>query len=516
MSAFGQGQKAEYSINGTVRNDVTGEPVRSALVALLNMPAGAGPLDEQSAEEPQTKTTLSGPGGEFHFEGLTEGLYAYVAHKPGFAQDGNLMNLKSFAIPRPSADAPVRIQLSPLGAIEGKVVNQYDEPLEKVLLDVHELRIEDGEKILNKVGTVWTDDRGAFRLTWLEPGNYLVKVVGMTGGTETHFGPLPTHYAPWEGFSPIYFGGATSVEMAAPIPVAAGSHVRADFRLEVEPIFRIRGQVQGYVAPETVSFELLREDERAAPSRALLDVTTGKFEILDVTPGKYKLRATQGKMRGEAVVNVGGDVSGVSVALLPPATINGSWHSVGGRGGVCQLNLRQPWYREAIYGEIRENSQFSLNNVFPGQYQVRIVCHDAYVQSASSGGVDLLTNPVLTIRSGAPTPPIELVYIPGGGSVKVKFANPVPPDGAVLVVPASSASASPALRPMSQPSAEQPGENTFRFSGLAPGDYLVYGLPRLDDAEFRNPAFLRALSGGVFVHIEDGKTAEVTITRISK
>lgn len=128
LSAFAQAQKGEYSVKGAVQNAVTGEPVRNALVRVMKVPSdafGAG------AVEPQEKAMLSGPGGEFRFEGLTEGLYAYVAHKPGFAQDGNLMNLKTFVVPRPSVDAAVQIQLSALGALEGKVVNQYDEPLEK-------------------------------------------------------------------------------------------------------------------------------------------------------------------------------------------------------------------------------------------------------------------------------------------------------------------------------------------------------------------------------------------------
>jgi hypothetical protein len=69
---------------------------------------------------------------------------------------------------------------------------------------------------------------------------------------------------------------------------------------------------------------------------------------------------------------------------------------------------------------------------------------------------------------------------------------------------------------MNQLGAEQQGEATVQFSNLAPGDYTVYELPRFDDAEYRNPTFLQALSGGTGVRIEDGKTAEVDIARISK
>lgn len=55
----------------------------------------------------------------------------------------------------------------------------------------------------------------------------------------------------------------------------------------------------------------------------------------------------------------------------------------------------------------------------------------------------------------------------------------------------------------------------FQFSNLAPGDYTIYTFPKFEDVEFRNPAFLRALSGGTRVHIEDGEIAELTITGTS-
>src|SRR5258706_3246554 len=120
VSAFAQPQKGEHSVNGTVMNAVSGEPIRNALVALLKMPSGnesSGPSDA-GVEEPRTKATLSGPGGEFHFEGLPEGLYAYMAQKPGFTRD---QNAAGTLVIRASGDAPMVLKLTPLGAIEGKV-----------------------------------------------------------------------------------------------------------------------------------------------------------------------------------------------------------------------------------------------------------------------------------------------------------------------------------------------------------------------------------------------------------
>ena len=502
VSAFGQAQKDEHSVNGVVRDALSGEPVRNALVAFLKMPSQLSNPPGGGAEEPKIKETFSGPGGEFHFEGMPDGLYVYVAHKPGFAEDQNAKG--TIVIQSPSGDSAVVLKLTPLGAIEGKVVNQYDEPLENVVLHVYALDIRDGEKTMNNVGTIWTDDRGMFHLAYLQPGNYCVKVVSMRGGTETHFGGYGMRYAPWEGFLPVYFGGATDIASAALIPVAAGARVRTDFRLEVQPAFKIRGIVQGYAPPNAVSFELLRGDDQAEPSRALLDVTTGKFEVLDVVSGSYRLRAAQENTRGEVVVNVGGaDVEGVFVALQPAAAVKGVMRSVGGRADVprptnpCFLSLHPRWYSDTVH--TRQSGQFSFDDLFPGEYQVRLQCFGAYVQSALFGGVDLLTTPVLTIPSDGPSPPIEIEYTPGGGTLQVKVADPLLPQAAVLVAPAFSASTGPALQSlqsMNRAGRGLQGQDFLQFSNLAPGDYLVYGLPQADDAEFRNPAFLRTLSGG--------------------
>jgi hypothetical protein len=163
-----------------------------------------------------------------------------------------------------------------------------------------------------------------------------------------------------------------------------------------------------------------------------------------VAPGEYRLRA-QEKARGELQVTVGStDVSGVSIALLPSTTVLGVMHSVGGRADAirypnpCNVNLSQNWYPHpgTIYVPTwQQDGHFTLEGVFPGDYQVRFACFGAYIQSASFGGADLLRNPVLTITADGPLPSLEIDYTPGGGSLQATFTDPVLPLDAVLLVP---------------------------------------------------------------------------------
>jgi len=79
----------------------------------------------------------------------------------------------------------------------------------------------------------------------------------------------------------------------------------------------------------------------------------------------------------------------------------------------------------------------------------------------------------------------------------------------VLAVPRFSARAPESTQ------ASDDGDGQFSFDSLAPGDYTLYGFST-DQIEYRSAEFLRGLTGGESVHVEDGATATVTITRLAQ
>jgi hypothetical protein len=165
----------------------------------------------------------------------------------------------------------------------------------------------------------------------------------------------------------------------------------------------------------------------------------------------------------------------------------------------------------------QEDGGFTYDGVLPGEYHVQLTCGVVYIQSASFGGVDLLRNPVVKISADAPPPSLEIYYTPGGGALQATFTDPVLPFGAVLLVPDFPAANSPELQKARSKElfGNLPDWNMYQFSNQAPGDYTIYTLPKFEDVEFRNPAFLQALSGGTQIHIEDGEITQLTITGTS-
>jgi hypothetical protein len=527
-SAFGQSQTGPYSVRGTVRNTVSGEAVRNALVTLDPLASPDFPATPaQEVAPPRTKAAISGPGGEFYFDGLPAGHYLCSARKPDFMpEDRSPLNSGDIVLPRTAADGPIQLNLTPYGAIQGRVVNQYGEPVEYVLLVVLSVHASDGEQVTNEVVRLRTNQRGEFLVTRVLPGKYYVKVVGRDGGTETLAGIEKADYAAWESFAPSYFGGARELGSATPIEVAPGSIPRADFRVELQPAFRIRGKLEGFTASAPVTFELLQGDEPAEPQRAIVKGATGDFEILDVLPGTYTLRATQDKKRGELAVSVAGaDVREISIALEPGMTVSGTTHLVGASAppaaamsGVrpmspCTARLRdRRRLDEEVVGQLPITGRFQ--EVFPGEYQVVIRCDGGYPLTGTFGNLNLLANSVITISKGAAST-IEITFQAGGGSLKARFAGEKPLEGAFLLVPSFPTLTGPILTP-AKPLGVPIFDGPAIFIGLAPGLYSVYGFSTVKDVEFRNTNFLQSLSGGTAVRIEEGKAAEVVIERVFK
>lgn len=542
FALIAQSAEGDYSLSGTVLNSVTGEPIKGALVTLIGYPQTDTARGRQG--RPIAKTASTGAAGEYLFGGLSSGEYTVRAQKPGFAAYSGLPpspRSHSNGVPDSVAlSASVSghtIRLDPLGVIEGKITNQYGDRLGRVSVGLFEYRIEDGLRYVKASRTVVTDDRGQYRTWDLQPGEYCVKAMGRYGATSMYAGDGSVFYNSWECFRPMYFGGAREMESATPVVVAAGTQERADFTLPVEPTYKIRGALQNFTPGQFVTFELIESDPNVTVSRVSLNGNSGKFEIDDVPSGRYTLRATQGRLaRGETAVEVkGADANGVSIALSPGVTVTGAVHLLGpapGRQaneasedrwedarfglGFCVVRLEVPG-RESdgrLVAEILGGHEFSVQNVFWGQYRVRMECPRGHIVSALSGSSDLLSNPEISVQPGVAPPPIEIGLKPGGGEVHGKLASHDAPAGAgVLLVPAFTPSIGPSAIPVIGDSGSS-DELEFNFSNLAPGDYLAYAFSDIQSVEYRNPAFLQTLKGGTAVRVEDGKTTEVTLTNL--
>lgn len=529
-------------------NSRTGEPIKNALVTLMQFQRPARDISAPNPASrtvpieprlPTQKTVLTGLGGEFLFSGLAEGQYRLTSQKPQFTP---FQETPSGRVPLPgmielkASITDARLRLSPLGVIEGQVLDQYGEPVRGVNVIAISIKIEDGLQTTHSDRSVATNDQGKYRLWNLTPGKYFIKAAGRSGGTYSYVADNATSLSDaWEGFAPVYGGGARELESATPVVIEPGTEALADLSITREPAVKIRGVLGNFVQHQTVTFELLRGKEDISASRVTLNATTGRFEILNVTPGSYVLRATQGqKTRAETLVAVNGnDVDAASLVLAPAVTVRAIVHSLspppgagdqqdqffGTRGqafGFCQISLHSSGRNaRVLMAQPKGNTGESLiENVLPGDYRVTLQCQGGYASSAIVGNHDLLANPNLTIPPGAAPAPIEISLKPGGGALRGKLdVKPMPERPAILLMPAFAESTGPILQPIFY----QPGDDVeFGFASLAPGNYVLYAFSQFDDIEFRNPTFLQALNGGVPIRMEDNGEQEITVTGLVK
>jgi hypothetical protein len=518
VALVAQGPRGDYLLSGTVVNSVTGEPVKAALVSLR---------DNRGV----TQSALTGVGGEYVFAGLPAAQCTLSAEKPGFLAGSPDQLSVSASLSNHT------IKLTPLGVIEGRVSNQSGDPLQGLRISLFEQYLEDGERRVRPGRTGTTDDLGRFRLWDLKPGGYYVRVAGRAVSRVMIV--LDGSLSGGEGFHPAYFGGSSTLESATPVTVGAGTEVLADFTLPMEPAYTVRGAVRGVRPGEYVALELLQSGSDIATSGVSWNGRTGTFDADAIPSGQYTIRAKGQHSWGEALLTVAGrDVNGVSIDMAPVAAVTGTVRVAaaapggtadsagtpppGGRqplASSCNISLvglGSEAGRTPGEARVQGEGEFSIDGVYPGRYRVVIQSPFGYVLSAVIGGSDLLANPEIVVQPGAPPPPIEIAVGPGGGSLTGKLtADAARPGVGLLLVPQFTPSTRPFLCRTFQ-NYGTPGEWAVQCYHLAPGDYLAYAIPGIQSVEYRNPEFLKTLSGGTSVRIEDAKSTEIALTSVVK
>lgn len=313
-------------VSGVVVSDeATPQPIRRAQVTLTG------------SDQPVFKTTFTDATGRFAVTDLPAGRYSLAATKGGFVRaaygakrhdrPGTPVNLANG-----QQMTGLTLRMSRGGVIAGTIMDETGMPAVGAQVRVLQYRVQQGERVLvpatggNPFGEV-TDDRGAYRMYGLPPGEYLVSAtprnsnVGeIRASTEAEIRaalaalqqpptpappagqPLPPPREPVTvGFAPVYFPGATSVSSAASVTLASGEERGGvDFSLQLVRTAKIEGTVivpAGF-SPQNVQLTMAATGAQAAPgvlgSTFLNRVTPaadGKFSYAAVPPGQYTINA---------------------------------------------------------------------------------------------------------------------------------------------------------------------------------------------------------------------------------
>jgi hypothetical protein len=440
---FAQGPDAPppASIEGEVRNSVTGEPIERAHVVV------SGELERYG--------TLTNAEGKFVISGIPAGSYAYSLDRTGFVS--TLAGPASEVKLQPGDKKEnVKLKLTPTGAIIGHVYDADGVPMQGI-----GVAVESGGQVLRGTST---DDRGQFRIGGLRAGKYRVKA-------EPHQNPFPPE---------IRTDGSAEVHYAAtyyPAALDRAGSLRVDVRPAVEtngidirlvrvPIVRVWGRVSGLPENSRNAFVTLQPNGAGAQTRP-----DGSFEIWRPNPGKYSIVATGGMEHSSAPaeIEVGQtDVENLALMVLPAEDILGrvEYEDDDARkpGPEKRISLRG-----VISAPVKDDGTFTLHTG-PGIFPVSIEGGASlYVKSMSLGRTQF-DGATLNLQAGAGGAQLTVRVATAKGAVRGVVSDDKGPVALTRVVLVQDTAYATARLTGSTP------DGSYAFEGIAPGKYRLFVL----------------------------------------
>lgn len=298
MGLLSPAAAAAASIEGVVVENRSGRPVARARVQIEVV---------EGAVAGGATSTLTDSGGRFRFPAVSAGAYQVSAEKRGFVSGkfGQASwNSPGGLIAVGAEDTfHATIRLYRPGAVSGAVLDENG--LGMADCPVYAFRMENR---LRMAATATSDDRGHYRISGLEPGQYLIASAGRV--LEDGTGLLST-----------YYGQAVSRRDAVPVHVVLEEETKG---IDITPIAGRPGTIRGTVAgPGARSIVLVSELGNLETELK----AGGWFEFSGLSPGNYELVAEGGTaeepMAAVQKVQVSGGLQTVhlQLAALPAISL---------------------------------------------------------------------------------------------------------------------------------------------------------------------------------------------------
>jgi hypothetical protein len=487
------------SIEGSVINDLTREPVKKASVMLNGI---------------VSLTAVTDASGHFAFKQLPAGQYSLQANASNFPQPRSRLGgtlQRQINLTADEQKSGITLSLIPGASIRGRVTDDEGSPMPNCNARAMQFTYHQGVQKLTGLGAANTDDRGEYRITDLSAGKYFVLVRCQREIPLPHaFVPRgPGLDLPTQAYAPEFYPGTTELPGAVRVTAAAGTDVSGiDFRMLPAAGVIVRGHVTAAdteSAPGNVQIMLEPQD----PNRrewlqfgARFDRRSRSFQFRNVPPGAYEIVAIargEGSPR-EARVSI-------AVGSTPPEPLELALAAAPGMSGELRIdadekpaleNIRvmlNPVDRQ-LYGpqpnaQVQKDGSFTFPGVPPGHWRVFVNGAPGFVKTATVNEQEVSPYS-LNVAGGAPAT-LKVV-------MSTKWAQM---EGSALDVPNEGAQVWGMLWPV-EDDRQQAGlernfnldnRGSFRLVNIAPGHYhaCVVGVSE-PWVLLQNPALLKVMA----------------------
>lgn len=521
------------SISGRVTDNASGQPLPRMVVTLFDK-------DHSAIAE-----SVTNDEGRFLFEKVPAGKYAVLAahdeHRSTYLRQwfGESEPAERFGGPSTlpivvaEGESRTGIDLALIRAlaIEGQVLDPFDQPMDAVNVDATVLSA-DGDRSVT--GGASTDDRGRYRIYGLRPGRYRVCAMPHSSvlGRASVRGPEGASLA-----RTCYPSGAGSDLVISTADVSA-----IDIRVQRAGSRSITGMVTDSrgVAADGATVEAFPDDLFLLPGSAT--TSNGAFTMTGLLPGRYTLRAAPGDARpgardprrpapesGFATVDVRDvDAGGISIAMTKTTSVRGRVVFEGTPPRTLESRIvivAAPFERRAhIFdppstGPVGEDRAFELTDVssLPVVIRAEWVPNGWVLKAVHYAGSDVTYTPVdFTRRAAAENLEVVMTNRVARPSVRVIDEKGAPlTEYHVVTLPADPA------RWVFGPSltAGKPDADGARpIDPLLPGDYLIAALSLTDWAAVSrgtlSPESLASVATRVTLAAGDTRVLELKIVKV--
>jgi hypothetical protein len=407
--------------------------------------------------------------------------------------------------------------------IEGRVLDEFGDPAPEVLV-----QLATTEFILGKI-RLWplgsrtpqpTDDRGAFRLSDVPPGDYYV--IALSGP----FAPA----SDMRGFALTLYPGTRSGSEARPVHLAPGAVTsNVEFSTVPTTVSELHGMVlTPNGAPASPANVTLRPttggDVRLAISARATTASDGSFVFHAVPEGSYVIQAQTpvlGGAFGYSTVDVAGDAVQARVHVRPPSTVRGTVIFDGppphpSHAGIFFASTT-PTELVATPAQIPGfvpkwvDDTFIVERVH-GQRVIRAMTRpDSWVLTRVQLGETDVTDKPIDFASGD-VGDVKITFEPVGGTVtgSVTDGQRQVSDYRVVVFSVDPTQWTWPSRFVKLGRPDQDG--VFQVSGLLPGAYSAAAIPRVSNNVWMTPEFLSSLvARATLVQVSAGQTQTLTL-----
>jgi hypothetical protein len=475
----------KWTVSGSVVNALTGEVLRKALVALHR---NAPPFSAMTDAE-----------GKFSIEGTGQGEFQLHASRRGFLDFVDSRNLKV------NRDVKgLTIKLTPQSVLAGHVVDEDGDPVANG--GVFVMRSIAGHVVFSQ--TSQTDADGYFVVAGLSAGRYTVAATNLTV-----FGVALSAAQSAVDYVRTYYPNSVTAEGAVPINLTAGVENRSlVIRQRRERVFRLRGRVTN-LPKEYVSLVLSPRGNPWAqlPSDMSQIDADGKFEFTGILPGSYVVHMSQvpaETMFCRIPITVDRDIDDLTVDLSPGATITGSLKMEGSAKPPAhwpEVHFAGP--ESSPNSAIKEDGTFIWSSVPPDIYKTWLTPEDGiYFKSLRFNGQPAsMTALDLTSDSGGV---LEIILSANAAEISGIVRDKDGAPSAEKLVTLWRAGESPR-------SVQSSTNGSFRFGGLAPGEYRVAAWEEIEAVLADVPEFIDRFKSSE-VTVKEGSKENIDVRIVSK